>query len=164
MVHSQSSPTPNPNVNVNQNAGNPPVPGVDPNVAQTVDMFHKADAILKAMQTAQSIRELQPFDGNPVKLHSFIRAVEILMPFIEPLRNTPFEQVYLQSIRAKIVGDADQVLEIYGTSLMWDDIKANLIAYYNHKRDVVTQGNYFKCNKWDQLKSFIAKCNICFRC
>lgn len=107
-------------------------------IAETAEVFNKAEKILKAMQTPQSIRELQPFDGNPVKLHSFIRAVENLLPFLEPLIGTPFEKVWLQSIRAKIIGDADQVLEIYGTPTVWAEIKSNLIAYYNDKRDAVT--------------------------
>lgn len=131
---------PNPVVNpdVNQNPGGQPDPQEELRIAETAEMFNKADKILKAMQTPQAIRELPQFDGNPVKLHCFIRAVENLLPFLEALQDTPFEKVWLQSIRAKIVGDADQVLEIYGTPLEWGEIKANLIAYYNDKRDAVT--------------------------
>lgn len=106
--------------------------------AEAEQMFHQAEIVLKSMQTPQAIRDLPAFDGNPVKLHSFIRSVENLRPFLVALENTPFYDVWLQSIRAKIVGDADQILEIYGTPLNWTDIKANLIAYYNDKRDSVT--------------------------
>lgn len=107
-------------------------------VEQTAEAFQRAEVILKSMQTPQAIRELPVFDGNPVKLHSFIRSVDHLIPFLSALENTPFYNVWLQSIRAKIVGDADQILEIYGTPLTWNDIKGNLIAYYNDKRDCVT--------------------------
>lgn len=113
-------------------------PQTDARVQETVEMFNRAEKVLKAMQTPQAIRELPQFDGNPVSLHKFIRAVENLLPFLETMKNTPFEEVWLQSIRAKITGHADQVLEIYGTTLKWDDIKSNLIAYYNDKRDSVT--------------------------
>lgn len=85
------------------------------------------------MQTPQAV-----FDGNPVKLHSFIRSVDHLIPFLSALENTPFYTVWLQLIRAKIVSDADQILEIFGTTLTWNDIKGNLIAYYNDKRECVT--------------------------
>lgn len=115
-----------------------PDPEEQARIAETAEMFNKADKILKAMQTPQAIRELPQFDGNPVRLHCFIRAVENLLPFLDALQGTPFERVWLQSIRAKIVGDADQVLEIYGTPLEWNEIKGNLIAYYNDKRDSVT--------------------------
>lgn len=107
-------------------------------ISETARMFEQADKIMKSLQTPQAVRELQPFDGNPVKLHSFIRSVENLMPFLEALHDTPFENVWLQAIRAKIINEADQVLETYGTKLCWQDIKSNLIAYYNDKRDPVT--------------------------
>lgn len=93
---------------------------------------------MKALHTPQSINFLQPFDGNPVKLHGVLRSVEHFMPFLEPMKNTPFEKIWLQAVRAKIINEADQVLETYGTSLDWDEIKANLIAHYNDKRDQVT--------------------------
>lgn len=101
---------------------------------ETAQMFQQAEIVLKSMQ----IRDLPTFNGNPVKLHNFIRSVDDLFPFISALENTPFFNVWLQSIRAKIIGEADQILEIYGTPLIWNDIKANLIAYYNDKRDCVT--------------------------
>ena len=115
-----------------------PDPEQQAQVEQTNELFNRAEKVLKAMQTPQAIRELPSFDGNPVKLHAFIRAVENLLPFLNAMKDTPFEEVWLQSIRAKITGDADQVLEIYGTPLHWDEIKSNLIAYYNDKRDSVT--------------------------
>lgn len=101
-------------------------------------MFEQADKIMRSLQTPQAVRELQPFDGDPIKLHSFLKSVDNLMPFIEPMQNTPFEKIWLQGIRAKVIGNADQVLETYGTPLEWQAIKANLIAYYNDKRDSVT--------------------------
>lgn len=114
-----------------------PLPNANPNM-EANRIFDQAERIMKSLQTPQAVRELQPFDGNPVKLHSFLRSVDHLMPFIEPLKNSPFEKIWLQAIRAKIINEADQVLETYGTALDWDEIKANLIAYYNDKRDPVT--------------------------
>lgn len=65
-------------------------------------------------------------------MHAFIAAVENLLPFLEAMEGTPFE-----SIRAQITGYADQVLGMNGTPLSWSVSKANLIAYYNDKRDSV---------------------------
>lgn len=106
--------------------------------AETARMFENADKILKSMQTPQTIKDLPIFNGNPIKLHAFIRAVENLIPFLQTMENTPFYDMWIQSIRSKIVGEADQILEIYGTPLTWDDIKNNLITYYSDKRDPVT--------------------------
>lgn len=107
-------------------------------IEEHAQMLANAETMIKSMQTPQAIRDLQTFDGNPVKLHSFIRSVENLLPFIDALVDTPFHDVWLQAVRNKIVGDADNILEVYGTKLNWPEIKANLIAYYNDKRDAVT--------------------------
>lgn len=46
--------------------------------------------------------------------------------------------IWIQAIRAKIVGDADNVLELYGTNLEWEEIKGNLITHYSDRRDEVS--------------------------
>ena len=56
----------------------------------------------------------------------FIRSVENLLPFLGALQGTPFEKVWIQAIRGKIIGSTDQVLKIYGTPLDWGEIKNNL--------------------------------------
>lgn len=128
--HSNPPPLPNRNENSNDSEQD--------RMNRAARLFEQADRIMKSLQTPQAVRELQPFNGNPVKLHSFLRSVENLMPFIEPLKDTPYEKIWLQAIRSKITEEADQVLETYGTPLNWNSIKENLIAYYNDKRDSVT--------------------------
>lgn len=107
-------------------------------LAHQEQMMANAEKIVKTLQTPQGINILQPFDGNPVKLHSFLRSVDNIMPFIDALEATPYHNVWVQAIRNKIIGDADTVLEVYGTPLDWKIIKANLISHYNDKRDATT--------------------------
>jgi hypothetical protein len=138
------NPLPLPNANRNQNLN-----------METNRIFDQAERIMKSLQTPQAVRELQPFDGNPVKLHSFLRSVDHLMPFIEPLKNSPFEKIWLQAIRAKIINEADQVLETYGTALDRDEMKANLISYYNDKLDPVTlTRELFQIQQIDSVEQF----------
>lgn len=106
--------------------------------AETDEMFARADRVMRGMQAPQAIRDLPYFDGDAVKLHSFIKSVENLMPFLQVLDGTPFHTVWTQAIRAKITGEVYRILEIYGTPCNWEDIKNNLITYYNDKRDPVT--------------------------
>lgn len=106
--------------------------------AQVGQQQHPVESALRALQTPQIIRILPPFDGNPIKLHSFIRSIDELMPEIERVRGTPAYTVWLLAIRSKIIGDADCVLEFYGTGSDWDEIKTNLITHYSDKRDEVT--------------------------
>lgn len=56
--------------------------------ARTERVLNEADRILRSMQTPQAIRELPAFDGNSIKLHSFIKSVENLLPFIDVVEDT----------------------------------------------------------------------------
>lgn len=94
--------------------------------------------ILKTLQTPQIIRDLPNFEGNPIKLHAFIRAIDSIMPTLNRATGTDAHRVWIQAIRTKIIGEADNVLEMYGTSLDWDEIKQNLITHYSDRRDEVS--------------------------
>lgn len=94
--------------------------------------------ILKALQTPQIIRDLPCFNGDPVKLHSFIRSIDNLIPLIDSARGSAIHIIWIQAIRSKIIGDADNVLELYGTALDWNEIKNNLITHYSDRRDEVS--------------------------
>lgn len=119
--------------------------------AAALQQINPVESALRALQTPQIIRVLPPFDGNPIKLHSFIKSIDDLMPEIERVRNTPAYTVWLLAIRSKIIGDADSVLEFYGTGSDWDEIKSNLITHYSDKRDEVTlTKDLFKLNQKDK--------------
>lgn len=108
-----------------------------PNVVQNAEVG-RVESILKTMQTPQIIRDLPSFCGEQVKLHAFIRSIDNLMPLIDSVQGTPMFNIWQQSIRAKIVGEADNILELYGTSLDWGEIKQNLITHYSDRRDEVS--------------------------
>lgn len=54
--------------------------------AAVVQQQNSVEGALRALQTPQIIRMLPPFDGNPIKLHSFIRSIDDLMPEISRSR------------------------------------------------------------------------------
>lgn len=97
-----------------------------------------AETVLKTLQTPQIIRDLPSFSGDSVKLHSFIRSIDNLIPLIDSVRGTSMHVIWIQAIRSKIIGEADNVLELYGTNLDWTEIKANLITHYSDRRDEVS--------------------------
>lgn len=96
------------------------------------------EVILKNLQIPQAIRDLITFDGNPIKLHTFIRSVDNILPLLANVAGRPIYDVWMQAIRAKITSDADNVLEIYGVALNWTEIKNVLITHYSDKRDEVS--------------------------
>lgn len=118
----------------------------------------RVQSILKTMQTPQIIRDLPSFSGEQVKLHAFIRSIDNLMPLIDSVQGTPMYSIWQQSIRAKIVGDADNILELYGTSLDWVEIKQNLITHYSDRRDEVSlTRDLFKLYQSGNVEDYYSK-------
>ena len=116
------------------------------------------ESVLNKLRTPNILRDLPCFDGNPVKLHQFLRAIDNIMPVIDEAINTPMHSVWMQCIRSKVIGDADTILELYGTELAWREIKANLINHYNDKRDEVSlTRDLFKLSQVNTVEDFYGK-------
>ena len=95
----------------------------------------RIDLILKSMQTPQILRDIPSFTGDVVKLNSFIKAIDNIIPAFRQVENTPTYDVWKQAVRGKITGDADAVLQLYGTEINWEEIKSTLITHFGDKRD-----------------------------
>lgn len=96
----------------------------------------RVETAYKTLRIPQGIRELVPFDGtNPNKLNRFIEAVDEVIPCVDAVAGTNSYRIWLQAIRSKITGPADDVLESSSTRLDWDEIKEKLIVEYSDKRD-----------------------------
>ena len=132
------------------------VPQAPRNVAP--EPLSQADIVVKSLQTPTAIRDLPTFEGNPIRLNQFLKAVDNIMPTLEQARGTPQFNIWIQSIRSKIIGDADTVLELYGTDLSWREIKQNLITHYNDKRDEVSlTRDLFKLSQTGTYEAFYAE-------
>ena len=117
-----------------------------------------SESVLKKLQTPHILRDLPCYDGNPVKLHQFLRAIDNIMPVIDEARGTPMYSVWIQCIRSKITGEADTVLELYGTELSWHEIKTNLVTHYSDKRDEVSlTRDLFKLSQTGSVEEFYGK-------
>lgn len=120
--------------------------------------YSPAENVLNKLKTPNILRDLPCFDGNPVKLHQFLRAIDNIMPIIDEAINTPMHSVWMQCIRSKVIGDADTILELYGTELSWQEIKTNLINHYNDKRDEVSlTRDLFKLTQITTVEEFYGK-------
>lgn len=125
---------------------------------QVEPAVNRTEAIIKSLQTPQIIRDIASFDGNPVKLHSFVKCIDNLIPLLDGARDTPIFPVWMQAIRSKIIGDADTVLEIYGTSTDWEEIKNTLITHYSDKRDEISlTRDLFKLNQNTTVEDFYSR-------
>lgn len=90
--------------------------------------------IFNSLRIPDAIKDLPKFDGNQKLLYEFLNNVEEILLYIRGTDNTPYGQILLRAIRNKIEGQANEVLNMYGTPLIWDDIKTNLILHYSDKR------------------------------
>lgn len=90
--------------------------------------------IFNALKLPDAIKDLPKYDGNPRLLFEFINNVEEILSVAQQTDNTPQGRIFLRAIRNKIEGSANEVLNMYGTQLNWDEIKANLILHYSDKR------------------------------
>lgn len=90
--------------------------------------------IFNSLRIPDAIKDLPKFDGNHRLLYEFINNVEEILMHLRGVDSTPYANILLRAIRNKIEGQANEVLNMYGTPLNWDDIKNNLIIHYSDKR------------------------------
>lgn len=95
----------------------------------------KIDSVFNNFRIPDAVKQLPEFDGNPRLLYDFIENVEEILLIADGVSRTNYAKVLLRAIRNKIVKDANEVLNMYGTQLVWDDIKNNLILHYSDKRN-----------------------------
>lgn len=97
-------------------------------ILTTTDLFN-------SLRVPDAIKDLPRFDGNPRLLFDFLDNVKEILSIISVTDGTPYGQLLLRAIRNKIVGEANEVLNMYGTPLDWEQIRQNLILHYSDKRN-----------------------------
>lgn len=87
------------------------------------------------LRIPDAVKDLPRFDGNKRTLFDFVENVEEILKVCGDLEEATYKKLLLRSIRNKIVGDANDILNMYGTPLDWDNIKLNLTTHYSDKRN-----------------------------
>lgn len=91
--------------------------------------------IFESLRIPDAVKDLPKFDGNPRLLYEFLANVEEILGYLNNVDGTNYARIILRAIRNKIVGPANEVLNVYGTPLIWENIKGNLILHYSDKRN-----------------------------
>lgn len=94
-------------------------------INSTLDKFRIPDAI----------KNIPNFEGNSRLLFDFIENCEEILALCEPINRTSYAKIILRSIRNKITGEANEILNMYGTELNWEKIRENLVLHYSDKRN-----------------------------
>lgn len=100
----------------------------------------KAEAVNRMMNNLKipdAIKDLPQYRGDKNGLYEFIQNVEEILAICQPAcsRNPNYTLIITRAIRNKIIGDAHDVLLMYGTETDWTQIRTNLITHYADKRD-----------------------------
>ncbi|XP_044314740.1 1-phosphatidylinositol 3-phosphate 5-kinase-like [Drosophila rhopaloa] len=80
------------------------------------------------------VQHLPTYEGPSDNLETFIDSVEELLMLIRSVDQTPYGQMILRAIRNRVKGKAHEALDLCGTPLIWDEIKANLKRLYTSKK------------------------------
>lgn len=112
----------------------PTIPEKIVEMTQTNPTTSTQSDIFNSLRIPDAIKDLPHFSGNPRLLYEFINNVEEILLYINSADSTPYGKILLRAIRNKIDGEANEILNMYGTPLNWDMIKNNLILHYSDKR------------------------------
>lgn len=84
------------------------------------------------------IRSLRDFSGNPAEFSSWRKSVDRVLKIYESTKGSPRYYGIINTIRNKITGNADMVLESYNVPLDWKAISHCLNLHYADRRDITT--------------------------
>jgi len=70
------------------------------------------------------VQHLSTYEGPSDNLETFITNVEELLMLIWSTDQTTYGQMILGAIRNRVKGKAHEALDLCGTPLIWDEIKA----------------------------------------
>lgn len=93
------------------------------------------NSVFNHLRVPDAVKDLPRYEGNKRSLYDFIDNVEEILGVMQEINGTGYAKIILRAIRNKIIGEANDVLNMYGTPLNWDDIKRNLIIHYSDKRN-----------------------------
>lgn len=86
----------------------------------------------------EPIKFLPSYDGNEKALHHWLATVEGCLAVYEPFANNVFYGMWFTTIRAKIVGKANEALITHNIPNNWALIRARLIEVFGDRRDLST--------------------------
>lgn len=85
-----------------------------------------------------TIKLIPAYSGDTKDLESWISTVENVLALYVELANTPTYQVWILTVRNKLVGKASDALNNSHTPLDWNSIKETLISHFGDRRDLST--------------------------
>lgn len=113
----------------------PPIAPADPPAVAPLTM----QQFIELGRLPDFIRDVQPYDGKPTELLSWLTDIEGIFNMYRDAGATNAQiDLIERSVRRKIRGEAADVLNSNNVQHEWTDVKKTLILYYRDKRDLKT--------------------------
>lgn len=105
------------------------------------------------------VKDIPKFNGNPSKLMQWLSDVDCVMETFVQFKGTNQFKLILLTIRRKIVGKADEILNTNNASLSWNSMKDILVLHFSDKRDLMTlmRQLQYTTRKMDSIEEFYNK-------
>lgn len=94
--------------------------------------------ILNLTKIPDAIKSIPSYEGDPKTLSSWIQTVESTLELFIAVQGLPVYPIWVQYIRNKIVGKANETLQSNHVPNDWNEIRDTLITYFGDRRDLST--------------------------
>lgn len=131
-------------------------------ISQLTALRSKAEDPFLAFRTPDPIKNLPSFNGNKRETQAWIKDTENTLKLFKNYEHDPIYDQITRAIKAKIIGDAKEVLIAAGNPDDWDTIKGVLENSYGDRRDLtshiqslfyIRQGNKSLVEYYNKIKA-----------
>jgi hypothetical protein len=105
------------------------------------------------------VKDIPQFNGKASKLMQWISDVDSVIDIFSSFKGTHHYRMVVQTIRRKIIGEADEILISNNTLLSWKEIRKTLLTFYGDQRDLMTLDSQLHnlSRRNDSIETFYAK-------
>ena len=103
----------------------------EPNIQQI-------ETLINASKIPDTIKQIPTFDGNKKTLTNWLNQVDATLQLYVSIRNSALYRIWMQHIRQKIVGVANEALNSAHVATDWLEIKETLVNYFGDRRELST--------------------------
>lgn len=93
-------------------------------------------ALVNASRVPDTIKLLPTYDGDSRELSTWIQSVETTLALYVNLQGSHIYRIWLNQIRLKIIGKANEALTTSHTPTEWAAMRATLVEFFGDRRDI----------------------------
>lgn len=107
-------------------------------IGQIQNLRERAEDPILQFKTPDPIKNLPNFSGNKKETQAWIQDVESTLDLFRRYVGRPMYPQFIRAIKAKIIGEAKEILIASGNPNTWEEIKDALLNSYGDRRDLTS--------------------------